>query len=83
MQDNLFWFFDALSQGLEALIDAILWVLQTPHPLIMVALFTSLKEPLVIILTVPLAIIGVTVGLLVTDPLPVIVIARVGLGHSA
>jgi multidrug efflux pump subunit AcrB len=33
---------------------------------IMVALFNSFREPLIIILTVPLAIIGVTVGLLVT-----------------
>ena len=33
---------------------------------IMVALFNSLKEPVIIILTIPLAIIGVTVGLLVT-----------------
>ncbi len=33
---------------------------------IMVALFNSFKEPAIIILTVPLAIIGVTVGLLAT-----------------
>ncbi len=33
---------------------------------IMVALFNSFREPLIIVLTVPLAIIGVTVGLLVT-----------------
>ena len=33
---------------------------------IMVALFNSFKEPLIIILTIPLAIIGVTVGLLTT-----------------
>ncbi|NNE89547.1 MAG: choline ABC transporter permease subunit [Silicimonas sp.] len=35
-------FFDALSDGLEAMIDAILFVLQTPHPLIIVALFAGL-----------------------------------------
>ena len=34
--------FDALSAGLELIIDAILWCLQTPHPLIVVALFTLL-----------------------------------------
>ncbi|MEO9824342.1 MAG: choline ABC transporter permease subunit [Paracoccaceae bacterium] len=34
--------FDAMSDGLEAMIDAILWVLQTPHPLIIVALFAAL-----------------------------------------
>ena len=33
---------------------------------IMVALFNSFREPLIIMLTIPLAIIGVTVGLLVT-----------------
>ncbi|MCH2075986.1 MAG: choline ABC transporter permease subunit [Rhodobacteraceae bacterium] len=42
MQDNLVWFFDGLSDLLEALIDAILWALQTPHPLIIVALFVAL-----------------------------------------
>lgn len=31
-------FFDALSDALEALIDALLWVLQTPHPLIVIAI---------------------------------------------
>lgn len=34
--------FDALSDGLEAMIDAILWVLQSPHPLIIVVLFAAL-----------------------------------------
>ena len=33
---------------------------------IMVALFNSFREPMIIILTIPLAIIGVTMGLLVT-----------------
>lgn len=42
LQDNGAWFFDALSDGLESLIDAILWVLQTPHPLIIVAAFVAL-----------------------------------------
>lgn len=36
------WFFDGLSDAMEALIDAILWVLQTPHPLIVVAAFAAL-----------------------------------------
>ena len=39
---NAGWFFDGLSDGMEALIDAILWVLQTPHPLIIVAAFMAL-----------------------------------------
>jgi glycine betaine/proline transport system permease protein len=34
--------FDAIADGLEALIDAILWVLQTPHPLIVVGVFVGL-----------------------------------------
>jgi len=40
LQANGAWFFDGLAIGMEALIDAILWVLQTPHPLIVVALLT-------------------------------------------
>lgn len=35
-------FFDSLSAAMQALIDAILWLLQTPPPLIMVALFVAL-----------------------------------------
>ena len=35
-------FFDALSIALETLIDAILWVLQTPHPLFIVAVLVAL-----------------------------------------
>ncbi|MGV6811355.1 MAG: choline ABC transporter permease subunit [Brevirhabdus sp.] len=42
LQDNGAWFFDGLSAALEALIDAILWVLQTPHPFIIIAVFTGL-----------------------------------------
>ncbi len=39
MQINLGWFFDALSDTMEALIEAILWVLQSPPPLLVVAVF--------------------------------------------
>ncbi len=42
LQDNGAWFFDGLSDGMEALIDAILWVLQTPHPFVIVAAFVAL-----------------------------------------
>ena len=35
-------FFDGLARVMEAMIDAILWILQTPHPLIVVAAFTAL-----------------------------------------
>lgn len=42
LQGNLSWFFDGLALVMEVLIDAILWVLQTPHPLIIVAVFVTL-----------------------------------------
>lgn len=35
-------FFDALSDILQGLIDGILWLLQTPHPLVIIALFVAL-----------------------------------------
>ncbi len=40
------WFFDGLAELMESLIDAILWVLQTPHPLIIVAAFMALTYAL-------------------------------------
>jgi len=42
LQVNGGWFFDGLALGMENLIDAILWVLQTPHPLVVVAAFMAL-----------------------------------------
>lgn len=39
-------FFDALSDMLEGLIDAILWVLQTPHPLLVIGVFSALTYAL-------------------------------------
>ncbi len=39
-------FFDWLSVMMEGLIDAILWVLQTPHPLIVIAAFAGLTYAL-------------------------------------
>ncbi|MCR9239037.1 MAG: choline ABC transporter permease subunit [Alphaproteobacteria bacterium] len=42
LQANGAWFFDGLAVGLETLIDGILWVLQTPHPLIIIAFFCGL-----------------------------------------
>lgn len=42
LQAHFVVFFDALSEALEALIDAILWVLQTPHPLVIIAVFAAL-----------------------------------------
>lgn len=46
LQTNFSLFFDALSEALEALIDAILWVLQTPPPLLMIAVFVALTYAL-------------------------------------
>ncbi|MEM9812057.1 MAG: choline ABC transporter permease subunit [Pseudomonadota bacterium] len=42
LQSNGAWFFDGLSDALEVFIDAILWALQTPHPLIIGAVFVAL-----------------------------------------
>ncbi len=42
MQANGRWFFDGLSDAMDALIDGILWTLQSPHPLIVVAAFVAL-----------------------------------------
>jgi glycine betaine/proline transport system permease protein len=42
MNDNLGGLFDAISAVMEAMIDGILWVLQTPHPLIIIAFFLTL-----------------------------------------
>ncbi|UOA32151.1 Glycine betaine transport system permease protein OpuAB [Sulfitobacter sp. DSM 110093] len=42
LQSNGAWFFDGLSDLMERLIDAILWVLQTPHPLILIAVFAAI-----------------------------------------
>ncbi|MEM8540693.1 MAG: choline ABC transporter permease subunit [Pseudomonadota bacterium] len=42
LKDNAEWFFDGIDAGLEAMIDAILWVLQTPHPLIVIAIFVAI-----------------------------------------
>ncbi len=36
------WFFDGLSQGMTSLIAAILWCLETPPPLLVVAVFVAL-----------------------------------------
>ncbi|MCR9256585.1 MAG: choline ABC transporter permease subunit [Alphaproteobacteria bacterium] len=42
LQVNGAGFFDGLSEAMEGLIDGILWILQTPNPLIIIALFTAL-----------------------------------------
>ena len=42
MKDNLSPLFDAISAVMEAMIEGILWLLQAPHPLIIIALFIAL-----------------------------------------
>jgi glycine betaine/proline transport system permease protein len=42
LEINAAFVFDSMSDGLEALIAAILWVLQTPHPLIVIGAFVAL-----------------------------------------
>ncbi|MFQ6548071.1 choline ABC transporter permease subunit [Aestuariibius sp. 2305UL40-4] len=42
LQVNAGWFFDGLAAGLEGLIDAILWGLQTPPALVVIAAFVGL-----------------------------------------
>ena len=42
LEINAAFVFDGLSDGLEALIAGILWVLQSPHPLVVIAAFVAL-----------------------------------------
>ncbi len=42
LQTNGAWFFDGLSTAMRALIDAVLWLFQTPHPLVVVAVIVAL-----------------------------------------
>ena len=41
LRDNFRGVFDSMSDAAEGLIDALLWILQTPHPLIIVAVFVG------------------------------------------
>lgn len=42
LEINAAFLFDGMSDGLEALIAGILWVLQTPHPLVVIGAFVAL-----------------------------------------
>ncbi|MEP2640270.1 choline ABC transporter permease subunit [Roseobacter sp.] len=42
LQSNGEWAFDGLAVAMEAMIDAILWILQTPHPFVIIAAFVAL-----------------------------------------
>jgi glycine betaine/proline transport system permease protein len=44
LQINGAWFFDGLAIGMETLIEAILWALQSPPPLVTVAIFAALTH---------------------------------------
>jgi len=42
LTDNAYWVFDGISMALEQMIAGILWVLQGPHPLVIVAIAVGL-----------------------------------------
>nr|MEC9419715.1 ABC transporter permease subunit [Pseudomonadota bacterium] len=42
LTDNAYWVFDGISAILETLIDGILWLLQTPHPLVIVVVAVAI-----------------------------------------
>jgi glycine betaine/proline transport system permease protein len=41
LQEHGGWFFDGMAVAMETLIEAILWLLQTPHEMLVVLLFTA------------------------------------------
>ena len=43
LTDNFYWFFDGMSVALETIILGLLWVLQTPSPLIVIAVIAALS----------------------------------------
>ncbi|GGO58162.1 glycine betaine/proline transport system permease protein [Roseovarius pacificus] len=42
LQDHAALFFDALAAAMDSMIEGFLWILQTPHPLILIAVFVAL-----------------------------------------
>ncbi|MEW4457086.1 choline ABC transporter permease subunit [Roseibium algicola] len=42
LTDNAYWVFDGISAILETLIDGILWLLRTPHPLVIVVVAVAI-----------------------------------------
>ncbi|WP_208348868.1 choline ABC transporter permease subunit [Pseudaestuariivita rosea] len=61
LQTHGAWFFDILSDVLETMIDAILWCLQTPHPLVIIAIFAAITWALQRNIWI---VLGVVLGLL-------------------
>lgn len=43
LTDNFAWVFDGIATFISVMIEALLWALQTPHPLIVVAVFCALS----------------------------------------
>ena len=43
LTDDFGWLFDGISYAISNLIDALLWILQTPHPLVIVAVFCGIS----------------------------------------
>ncbi|TCD11926.1 choline ABC transporter permease subunit [Oricola cellulosilytica] len=42
LQTHAGWFFDGLAAAMEMLIEALLWIMQTPHPLVVVAAIVAI-----------------------------------------
>ncbi len=57
LTDHAYWVFDGISAVLESLIDAILWLLQAPHPFVVVAVATVLAYFVRRTLTFPLFVL--------------------------
>ena len=55
---NAGWLFDGLAAAMEWLIAAFLWVLQTPHPLVIIAVFAGLTWVIQRNLKMPLLIVA-------------------------
>lgn len=43
LTDDFSWFFDWLSRVLQAIIDGLLWILETPHPFVVIAVIAALS----------------------------------------
>jgi glycine betaine/proline transport system permease protein len=41
LKSNARWLFDAISEAMDAMIEGVLWLLQAPHPLVVIAVFVA------------------------------------------
>jgi glycine betaine/proline transport system permease protein len=46
LKDNASWFFDGLATAMNVLIDALIWLFQTPHPLIVILVIVAITYAL-------------------------------------